>query len=247
MTCVRGCGTRVAGGIYACCGLSPDGRPIEDFLLDPPIALPDGLDIAPQGVMLLPRKKIHNVVDWVGSNFYPNVADFVEEVKALGMSRRLPSSIDFSLIKPGARHVVIHAKAIVAHPAMYRAEIKSIMTEGAHHCPKGMESHQRGVEVGFEQDQAPMCAGIWWEDLDGGLPIGDAMMKNERMVRRTMPWGRYDGRRRPDAALPEYIPAFFAAFPIVTLEVIRDPDDGKHEAAVEKAKKAGLDVELMHE
>src|SRR4030095_13665604 len=35
----RGCGTRQAGGIYSECGLSRNGRPLEDFLFDPPTPL----------------------------------------------------------------------------------------------------------------------------------------------------------------------------------------------------------------
>ncbi len=41
----RGCGEREQGGVYAECGLSPYGTPLEYFLIDPPRPLPEGLDI----------------------------------------------------------------------------------------------------------------------------------------------------------------------------------------------------------
>ncbi len=41
----RGCGEREPGGVYAECGLSSRGRPLEEFLIDPPLPLPEGLDL----------------------------------------------------------------------------------------------------------------------------------------------------------------------------------------------------------
>ncbi len=41
----RGCGDREPGGVYAESGLSRYGRPIEHFLFDPPLPVPDGLDL----------------------------------------------------------------------------------------------------------------------------------------------------------------------------------------------------------
>src|SRR5882762_4296704 len=41
----RGCGEREEGGVYAECGPSPSGSPLEHFLFDPPLPLPDGVDL----------------------------------------------------------------------------------------------------------------------------------------------------------------------------------------------------------
>src|SRR5258707_634554 len=41
----RGCGEREPGGVYAESGLSPRGRPLEEFLFDPPLPIPEGLDL----------------------------------------------------------------------------------------------------------------------------------------------------------------------------------------------------------
>jgi hypothetical protein len=93
---VRGCGTRVKGGIYAECKLSPFGMPIEHFLIDPPNPIPDDLGLTPVGVKLFERDGVFHILDWVGSAHYKNVADFIEETRNFGASRRLSKSTDFS-------------------------------------------------------------------------------------------------------------------------------------------------------
>ena len=42
----------------------------------------------------------------------------------------------------------------------------------------------------------------------------------------------------------EYMPGIFAAFPITRLEVVKDDVADRHAAAVDKAGKSKLDVEL---
>lgn len=46
----RGCGERKQGGIYGECGLSPFGRPLEDFLLDPAPYVADQTRLCPKGL-----------------------------------------------------------------------------------------------------------------------------------------------------------------------------------------------------
>jgi len=76
----RGCGkTRVRGGVYAEVGTGPGGRPIEEFLFDPPILIPAGFNVPNRGVLLTERNGVWHVVDRVGNEFYPCPADFVEE------------------------------------------------------------------------------------------------------------------------------------------------------------------------
>ncbi len=240
----RCCGAaRTKGGVYAVCGLSEGGSPIEDFLLDPPIQLPKGLDLAPQGVTLIERGSAHHCLDWVGKKFYPNVADFVEEVKVMGMSRRLPTSTEFSQLRRGSKQILVHPKAILAHPEQYRP----VMPKGApkrYACPQSIDVHEFGR---LTDGGCPMCARLWWDDLvDADKPV-DPDKPDSRCVIREMPWGEYQGHKRPEGAIPEYMPGMFAAFPITSLEIVRDPEGGAHEAAAEKAKDAGLDIEFVDE
>ena len=246
----RACGRRKKGGIYSECPLGEGGTPIEDFLFDPPAPL--NIDLAPQGVKLFERDGIWHLVDWVGSSHYPNVADFVEEVRRMGMSRRLPKATSFERLTPESMHFLVHARAIVAHPEMYRPphvhpDTDDTTGRGPYQCPKNITPHAAGVEVG-ESLRHPMCAGIWWEDLDPFDTFVEPDVAGSRVVTRKIPSGTYEGLCSPgEPRQREYIPGYFGAFPIWNLLVIRDPEHGTHEAALEAAARAGLDVELADE
>ena len=73
----RGCGTRKKGGIYFETGLGSYGKPLEHFIIDPPILVNDW-SLSPLGVQLVERDGVTHIVDWVGSEHYPNVADYLE-------------------------------------------------------------------------------------------------------------------------------------------------------------------------
>jgi len=78
---VRGCGTRKKSGIYweVKLGTGPRARPLEEFLLDPPQPVPPHLRISPRGVQPIEVGGVTHVIDWIGSENYPNVCDFLEE------------------------------------------------------------------------------------------------------------------------------------------------------------------------
>ena len=116
----RGCGDREPGGIYAECGLSARGRPLEEFLIDPPLPIPPGLDLVnkPQTWQrLLPTGEpaldgeglpIFDLLIWVGQEHYPYAPDFLEEVKQYGASRRLNPKLDLSLLSRSSRMIMAH-------------------------------------------------------------------------------------------------------------------------------------------
>jgi hypothetical protein len=216
----RGCGERVAGGVYSECGLSPNGRPLEDFLIDSPVPVPPSLPITPMGVQLIEREGAWHILDWVGSEHYPNVADFVEEVRRFGMSRRLPKNLDWSKLTPASRHLLVHARAHVSKCTEY-AEWT---------CPKGYNDHAPRKVLSMLTEGVPSpdtallrvepclcCAGFWWRDIEGG--DGD-----EGEVVRRMPSFSYIAHARPATLKPDYWPAFFAAFPISRLVVVAGGD-----------------------
>lgn len=246
----RACGRRKKGGIYSECPLGESGKPIEEFLFDPPAPL--NIDLAPQGVKMIEREGVWHLVDWVGSSHYPNVADFVEEVRRMGMSRRLPQTTPFERLTLRSQHFLVHSRAIVAHPEMYRpprvgVDTNDTLSRGPYQCPKNIASHVAGVEV-RESFHHPMCAGIWWEDLDPFELFIEPSVPGSRIVTREIPCGTYEGLCSPgDPKQREYVPGYFAAFPIWNLQVIRDPEHGRHEAALENAARAGIDVEVADE
>src|SRR5258706_16194102 len=87
----RGCGDRESGGVYAESGLSPWGRPLEEFLIDPPLPIPEGLDLVnkpqlwqrvlSQGEPALDEEglPIYDLLIWVGAEHYPYCPDYIEE------------------------------------------------------------------------------------------------------------------------------------------------------------------------
>src|SRR5690242_4902011 len=113
----RGCGDREEGGVYAESGLSSLGSPLEHFLFDPPVPLPDGLDLInkPQlwqradplsgEPVVDPETKIpvSDLLIWVGAEHYPEAVDFIEETRRMGASRRLNPNLDLSKLTRRSR------------------------------------------------------------------------------------------------------------------------------------------------
>jgi hypothetical protein len=120
----RGCGERQPGGVYAECGLSSRGRPLEAFLIDPPLPLPAGLDLVnkPQlwqrtrasGEPALDEEDlpIYDLLLWIGAEHYKYCPDYVEETRRYGASRRLNPNLDLSLLTRASRMILAHPHAL---------------------------------------------------------------------------------------------------------------------------------------
>lgn len=224
----RGCGRRKQGGVYAECGLSEGGRPVEDYLFDPPILLPIDLDIAPLGVQLIERNGVTHIVDWIGTEYYPNVADFVEEVRQFGLSRRLPKNLDFGRITKQSRILLIHA----------RAWINNVDEYGWWECLTERQDHEPETMVPGLAALPPAqrcCSGIWWYDLQPESDTTPASPLNPRIVNRHMPSFTYLAKLRPPGVKPLYMPAFFAAFPMSRLVVVDGADAARTYEAMQAA------------
>jgi hypothetical protein len=125
----RGCGDREAGGVYAESGFSRSGgKPLEHFLFDPPLPLPDGIDLVnkPQlwqridplsGETVLDPVTdvpVYDLLIWIGAEHYPEAVDYIEETRRLGASRRLNPNMDFSKLTRRSRMLLAHPRAIIA-------------------------------------------------------------------------------------------------------------------------------------
>jgi hypothetical protein len=120
----RGCGDREPGGAYIESGLSPWGRPLEAFLIDPPLPMPDGLDLVNKPTLWqrtlsggeIARDAdgvpIYDVLIWVGCAYYPYCPDFVEEVRRYGASRKLNPNLDLSLLSQASHMLLAHPRVI---------------------------------------------------------------------------------------------------------------------------------------
>lgn len=240
---VRGCGTRVHGGIYAECGLGPHGLPVEYFLVDPPILIhPDEIGLTAIGVKQIGRpNKADSILDWIGADSYPNVQDFIEEARAMGVSRRLARNLDYRALKEGSVLLCVHPKAHIINYNSYllkqRPEYLSPLLVQPY-CPKGKAQDAK--------HRSQMCAGLWREDVTGGDTVLDPDL-SVRVVDRTIPARTYRAARRPDDVEPRYASAIFASFPIRRLVVINDPVANTHEDALAKVYGTGLPVEVEDE
>jgi len=231
----RGCGVREPGGIYAVTLLGPNGRPLNEFLFDPPISLGD-LAIAPRGVTILERPDgsgVFDVYDWVGENGYPNVADMVEEIRRFGMSRRLGKSLDFSLLTPASLHFLIHPRAIITNAEDFYdvLEIEWRDYGNAHPftCMCDRKAHASYPYVDADYNTRETCASLWYDDVTKGEVSYDPA-DYPRTVTRKSGSTTYTARHAPHDFTPTYAPGIFVRLPIHRLEVVAG-DDGEDDAA----------------
>lgn len=248
----RGCGTREQGCAYLEVPTSKHGKPIEHFLIDPPWPIEShALGFSAIGVKLFddPTAKLpdgsplQHVLDWIGFEHYPNVADFVEEVRRFGLSRKIARTKDFSRLGPGSRIYVAHARAIID-------PIRRSYWDRGWRCPKHREDHEAGQQMDRETGRrtvfeypTEMCAGLWWEDVDGVSSAPDTSPDRAGRVIRSMPSFSYDCRRRPPHLEPRYQLGMFASFPLAQVAVIRAAD-GSHEVTEHAARRSSLPVVL---
>lgn len=256
----RGCGVREPGGIYIGARHDPNGLPIWDFLIDPPMPVPPELGLPDRGVLLVQDADgVTHVFDRVGLSGYPNVADFIEETMRYGLSRRIQRSADFAALDARSTIILAHPRAIITNADAYYTElyVESEDYQNAHPwacvCETRREGSKRPERInGFRHSDFvagwdelptpnPTCASLWWEDIRDGDVLADPDAAPRTTVRECGST-RYSGRHAPLALDGEYAEGFFLSFRIGNLTVIDDPDSDDAVAAVERASAADLDV-----
>lgn len=224
----RGCGSRVAGGVYIETAHGPGGQPVEFFLLDPPLPIPKGMNLSAIGVHLVEVNGVYHILDVIGREHYPNVADYIEEVRHFGLSRRLPSNLDYSKLTPSSRIICAHERAIVTN----MGDWFDYAGNEDPRCPKLKEGHPRSVEC---------CAWVWWNDIEWHEPPSifgtapDTKSDPIMPVMRVMPSFNYRGHTRPKGVTPKYQQGFFGRFPIGRIVVVRG---NGHEKKLDRIRKS---------
>jgi hypothetical protein len=149
----RGCGYRQPGAAYLAVPLGAGGRPVEEFLIDPPLVIhdPASLGLTSVGTAMIERDGVTHVLDIVGREHYPTVRAFIDEARRMGISRRISRNSDFSKITPVSRLLLLHRHADIANaPEFPTSEA----------CPCQAPEH---VAEGFTD----VCARLWaLEPLD---------------------------------------------------------------------------------
>lgn len=209
---------------------------------------------------------VTHVFDIVGQEYYPNIADFLEEARRLGVSRRmeLEDGRQYARLSTRSRLMLLHHRAVFNSPAAvfggmgYTEELRFARAS----CPKGLTEHDltpwlagmaaKGNRIGT----APGCSALYWNVLeDAILPIPEDQVPyivgkkdpmptpDNRFVERRLVSGTYRGYRFPPELRPDYALGIFAVFPLVKIDVV-DPE-GVYEGRVKRAGNARLDVEAV--
>lgn len=145
----RGCGVREPGAAYLAVPMGPWGAPVEAFLIDPPTVVDAAsLGLSATGIKLIDRDGITHVYDIVGWEHYPTVAGFVDEVRAMGVSRRIASNTDFARLTSDSRLYLLHEHADIANACEFPTQRR---------CPCLVEEH-------LEARYSDMCARLWWDE-----------------------------------------------------------------------------------
>jgi hypothetical protein len=227
----RGCGTREAGGVYLCVGLSKYGRPVEDFIVDYPVDV-FALNLSALGM----HEFGGNLYDWVGEAHYPTPAHFVEEVRHQGLSRKISPNFPFQKLSEIAMHYLVHPRALVENHAAYPREIRPA-------CPRGL--HEDGP-----------CACLWYvqqRDGKGGAEaVGDGTYGplGVRDLTVTLPDGVHGflaGELGVSYPAMQTIPAVFMQFPITKIEIVNHRDQALVAERRARAERSGLPVEIVEE
>lgn len=212
----RECGSRVEGGTYAVVPTSPNGTPVDNFLLCKPRPVnKEEYNLSNVGVRLIDieqdcylcggkptkgaetcqtcygtgKETVTHIFDIVGQEYYPNVADFVEEARRLGISRRLEleTKAEYARLSTRSRLFLLHHRAGIKNPlAIYEKmllpELKRLQRAG---CPKGLEEHNLEtvgktvagiVKAG---KNPPGCSALYWNVLEEGATIIPEFSKEE--------------------------------------------------------------------
>lgn len=109
----RLCGFRLVGGVY----WSTDVTETQalDYFFEQPINIdPTALGVSPVGVTFIERPEGSgqwHLIDWVGESHYPTPESFQAEVRRMGLSRRLPRSLDFARLDEDSRILLVHRHA----------------------------------------------------------------------------------------------------------------------------------------
>jgi hypothetical protein len=247
MAAERGCGSRVAGGLYLEIPTSENGLPIQYFLVDPPVRTSvyfgvNHVGLPSKGVTLHHQEGEENIVrilDVVGKDSYPTPADFIQEAGKFGISRRISRRIDLTGVGPNGWLCLFHDRAWSNNMSAYGVWI----------CPHASrsESFSPGSQrIAFEHHPDMIaadncCAGFWWQDVPHNPTTGYRVIHN-RLVKRKMPSLEYSAYLRPEGIQEsDYEQAMFAVFPLhmANLAVVKGEGDEESLAA---AQRGGLPI-----
>lgn len=244
----RGCGSeRKENALYVCCGLSPYGRPFNDFIEDPVVEWEFGWQ---RGSKVLPRGDtgIYDLYIFVGKEFYPSLWDFIVEGRNFGVSRHIINTTPFHLLTPGKSFMrFIHANAIPDFKANLSDTYPNINFQSCKHKYNFVmpEDNYELLAPAYHLNDNPQTFCTYAMRELGGLmfhPERDVNKETE-IFTVNLPCGQYYNGYETgvDYTEKKMKPGIFLSLPITHFEV-KNKIDPK---VVEKVNKAGYELEVM--
>lgn len=229
----RGCGrARTAGGIYLEIGLTPNGQPLEHYLLDPPI--PHTVDSALGVSFYQDQTGTYHILDHVGTKHYPYPSDFLEEGRQHGFSRRINSTLiqsHFSKLSAASTLTFVHARAIVSNAS----EIYPYLPEHrlkhrcAYYVRSGNDEHIHDADLS--------CSRYWYALAPAnrtGIRANGEMVPERAVTEDTS----YSVEALPlETPEPTYESGIVARLPITAITVVTSPD-GSHKRTLQRIRDA---------
>jgi hypothetical protein len=247
----RGCGERTPGGVYAESGLSPYGQPIEHFLFDPPLPLPEGVDLVNKtllwqrvdplsGEPVLEPETGHPIYDLlihIGAEHYPYASDYVEETRRLGASRKLNPTLDLSLLTQSSHMLLAHPRAI---PRTWRALSLPLV------CKKRLSRHDQasyillGLDPAGDENREGPCIFKLWELIPQEEARAVTELEGERPLCLREIGSTIYGYRPTGEVVEAWETGFILGLPLTGLAFIQFEDGSVNEQAKARAL-AGLE------
>ena len=197
-----------------------DGKELEHFLVDLPLLIDQAeWGISPIGISTFQDDQgITHVLDWVGEDSYPEVADFIEEARLKGISRKVSHTAPIEGLTAQSRLWLLHPRARVVNAEQFP-------TPPAFACPCG-KGHQ----------SAEGCLGLAWHAQENAGP-----------GQRKLAEGKTYPVKQALAGPLEHELAVFMVVPITALAVIEHPKPEIQDAREQKARNSGLPVFISPE
>ena len=255
------------GEIYVESGSLTGEKPIEYFIIDPPvevgfsdqkvygikprhnhekhkIACTDSIVRESTGDN--PMNFVNHMVSWVWQREYNNVSDLIENVRRFGITRRVGLE-NLQKMSRESLLVLVHSKGYIENWRKYGNMLRP--------CPKTVndcgtipESHI--LWGAGSNPPSTMCAGYWWGDIEGGRAVDNGLPLSGNMVYRDFvpsdkeamagysTWS-YVGFASP--VEPKYSPAMVLRLPISRVLVSETLLPSVREAC----ENAGFPVEMV--
>lgn len=238
----RGCGLPVKGGTYIYVDPSAfNESPVFEMVLDQTVQVHDltSWGISKVGMSLIPRPgkpHIMDLYDWIGEESYPNVLDWIFEVKELGFHQKVHPTLLQHLCED-SMYFAVHPKASYKEPA--NAWYERLVHEDHPTCFNGHEEHFQPPNNEDKLNDLGTCPGLWVSDIHYGTDT-----QPDRSTTRVMPSFEYKGF--VSETTHEYVPAIFFRVPIGKMAeflVYEDNETNAHEDALKELQK--LDEKLQ--